>query len=99
MTVRQKIAIALASAVLTLLVGIAAFVVVMRLRGAIAAIDHTNMVIHHLDGVLAGITDAETRQRGYIITGGSADLEPHHTGGGGPRAPLGPLLSAGAAGP
>ena len=81
MTVRQKIAIALASAVLTLLVGIAAFVVVMRLRGAIAAVDHTNMVIRHLDGVLAGITDAETGQRGYIITGDSAYLEPYHTGG------------------
>ncbi len=93
MTVRQKIAIALASAVLTLLVGIAAFVVVMRLRGAIAAVDHTNMVIRHLDGVLAGITDAETGQRGYILTGDSAYLEPYHTGGATAEAHLAALRS------
>ena len=91
MTVRQKIAIALASAVLTLLVGIVAFVVVMRLRGAIAAVDHTNMVIRHLDGVLAAMTDAETGQRGYIITGDSAYLEPYHNGGATAEAHLGAL--------
>jgi signal transduction histidine kinase len=80
MTVRQKIAIALASAVLTLLVGVTALVVVLRLRGAIAAVDHTNAVIRHLDGVLAALADAETGQRGYIITGDSAYLEPYHGG-------------------
>ena len=52
MTVRQKIVVALGSAVLTLLVGVAAFVVVLRLRVAIAAVDHTNMVIRQIDGVL-----------------------------------------------
>jgi signal transduction histidine kinase len=80
MTVRQKIAIALASAVLTLLVGLVAVIVVFRLRGAIAAVDHTNLVIRHLDGVLAAMADAETGQRGYIITGDSAYLDPYHSG-------------------
>jgi len=80
MTVRQKIAIALASAVLTLLVGVTAFLIVLRLRGAIAAVDHTNMVMRQLDGVLAGMVDAETGQRGYIITGDSAYLAPYHDG-------------------
>jgi len=80
MTVRQKIAIALASAVLTLLVGIAALAVVLRLRGAIAAVDHTSSVIRNLDGVLASMVNAETGQRGYVITGDSSYLGPYHDG-------------------
>ena len=80
MTVRQKIVVALGSAVLTLLVGVAAFFVVLRLRAAIAAVDHTNMVIRQLDGVLSSLVDAETGQRGYIITGDSAYLDPYHNG-------------------
>ena len=80
MTVRQKIAIALASAVLTLLVGVAALAVIMRLRGAIAAVDHTSAVIRNLDGALGAIIDAETGQRGYIITGDSSYLGPYHDG-------------------
>ncbi|HEY2854067.1 MAG TPA: CHASE3 domain-containing protein [Gemmatimonadaceae bacterium] len=80
MTVRQKIAIALATAVLTLLVGLAALVVVLRLRGAIDAVDHTNSVLRNLDGLLGSIVDAETGQRGYIITGDSSYLDPYHDG-------------------
>jgi signal transduction histidine kinase len=80
MTVRQKLAIALGSAVLTLLVGIAALFVVVRLRAAIAAVDHTNAVIRELDGVLAGMVDGETGQRGYIITGDTTYLAPYHSG-------------------
>src|SRR3954465_6212502 len=80
MTVRQKIAIALASAGLPLLVGVAALAVVIRLRGAIAAVDHTNAVIRNLDGALGAMVDAETGQRGYIITGDSSYLGPYHDG-------------------
>jgi signal transduction histidine kinase len=80
MTVRQKIVVALGSAVLTLLVGVAASFVVLRLRVAIAAVDHTNMVIRQLDGVLSSMADAETGQRGYLITGDSAYLNPYHDG-------------------
>ena len=80
MTVRQKIAIALASAVLTLLVGVAALAVVIRLRGAIAAVDHTNAVIRNLDGALGAMVDAETGQRGYVITGDSSYLGPYRDG-------------------
>ena len=80
MTVRQKIAIALASAVLTLLVGVAALAVVLRLRGAVAAVDHTNAVIRNLENALGAIVDAETGQRGYIITGDSSYLGPYRDG-------------------
>jgi signal transduction histidine kinase len=61
-------------------VGVAALFVVLRLRGATAAVDHTNAVIRELDGVLAGLVDAETGQRGYIITGDTSYLAPYHTG-------------------
>jgi signal transduction histidine kinase len=80
MTVRQKIAIALGSAILTLVVGITAVGVVLRLRGAIDAVDHTNSVLRNLDQVLAAIVDAETGQRGYILTGDSSYLGPYHDG-------------------
>jgi hypothetical protein len=63
LTVRQKLAIALASAVLTAR-GRPAFFVVLRLRSAIAAVDHTNMAMRRLDGFLGGMVDAETGQRG-----------------------------------
>ena len=80
MRVRQKIAVALASAVLTLLVGFAAFLVVMRLQDAIAAVDHSYSVIGHLEGVIAALADAETGQRGFIITGDSSYLRPYLAG-------------------
>ena len=80
MTVRQKIAISLASAILTLVVGIAAGVIVFRLRDAIDAVDHTYGVIGHLEGVIGALVDAETGERGYIITGDSAYLQPFFMG-------------------
>src|SRR6185312_5695366 len=80
MTVRQKIAIALASAVLTLLVGVAALAVVIRLRSAISAVDPANDVNRNLENVLGASVDAETGQRGYVITGDSSYLGPYHDG-------------------
>jgi signal transduction histidine kinase len=43
-------------------------------------VDHTDAVIRELDGVLAGMVDAETGQRGYIITGDTTYLAPYHAG-------------------
>jgi CHASE3 domain sensor protein len=39
----------------------------------------TEKVIDHFDGLLSSLKDAETGQRGYIITGDPAYLEPHQT--------------------
>jgi len=41
---------------------------------------HTYQVIGKLDGVLRGMTDAETGQRGYILTGEDFYLEPYEHG-------------------
>jgi len=40
---------------------------------------HTYEVRSNIDAVLAGLVDAETGQRGYLITGEEAYLEPYHT--------------------
>jgi methyl-accepting chemotaxis protein len=51
--------------------------------GSIEAIElkvHTYQVLENLEGVLLNLTDAETGQRGYIITGEDSYLEPYQTG-------------------
>ena len=80
MTVRQKIALALASAFLTLVVGAAAVAAVLRGRTTTLQIDRTYSVINHLQGIIGALADAETGQRGFIITGDSAYLEPYRAG-------------------
>ena len=41
---------------------------------------HTHEVLEHIAGVLSQLKDAETGQRGYVITGDEAFLEPYQTG-------------------
>ncbi len=40
-------------------------------------VSHTHEVLEDLNGVLSQITDAETGQRGYLLTGEDADLLPY----------------------
>lgn len=49
-------------------------------RGVSAAglVEHTHQVIEENAGVLAGLVDAETGERGFIITGDTAYLDPYH---------------------
>ncbi len=44
---------------------------------------HTHEVLEHIAGILSQLKDAETGQRGYVITGDEAFLEPYHTGSAG----------------
>ena len=41
-------------------------------------VTHTHIVLEKLDAVQGGVTDAETGQRGYIITGQQAYLDPYN---------------------
>jgi signal transduction histidine kinase len=41
---------------------------------------HTHLVLEKLQAVLADITEAETGQRGYMLTGQERNLEPYRTG-------------------
>jgi len=40
---------------------------------------HTYEVLRNIDAVEAGLVDAETGQRGYLLTGEESYLEPYHT--------------------
>src|SRR5829696_2296241 len=48
-----------------------------RRRDSTERVQHTYRVIGHLDAVYARLVDAETGQRGYIITGDTAYLAPY----------------------
>jgi len=41
-------------------------------------VDHTHIVLEHISTVLSLAKDAETGQRGFVITGDEAFLEPHN---------------------
>ena len=41
-------------------------------------VSHTNAVLGQLESVLSSLTDAETAQRGYLLTGQAAYLDPYH---------------------
>jgi CHASE3 domain sensor protein len=43
-------------------------------------VTHTHLVLERLSGLIQSLTDAETAQRGYMITGDEAYLEPYHSG-------------------
>jgi methyl-accepting chemotaxis protein len=45
-------------------------------------VTHTHEVLEHIDRLLGLLKDAETGQRGYLITGDEASLDPYHTGSG-----------------
>ena len=50
---------------------------------------HTYQVIGEIEGVLSTLKDAETGERGYIITGSDAYLEPYQGPGNSELAPAG----------
>ena len=65
---------------LTLLgiVGVTAYLQVVRLRDNDAMVDHTHQVISSLRKVQSLVADAETGQRGYLITGNRLFLRPYN---------------------
>jgi methyl-accepting chemotaxis protein len=43
-------------------------------------VTHTHLILEHIEGVIGEMKDAETGQRGYVITGDDAFLEPFRSG-------------------
>jgi signal transduction histidine kinase len=74
---RYKIAAAAGAAVVILVVGAAAFIANTRDDAAIALVEHTHEVLETTDGVLQRLVDAETAERGYLLTGDTAYLGPY----------------------
>jgi PAS domain S-box-containing protein len=60
------------------IVGVTAYVQVIRLRENDAWVDHTHQVISSLRKVQSLVADAETGQRGYLITGDKLFLRPYN---------------------
>ena len=82
-TFGRKIAAGFALAFLMLaIIGGVAYRGRVALTTTSQSVTHTHLVIEHIADVLSLLKDAETGQRGYIITGDEAFLEPYQTGTG-----------------
>jgi methyl-accepting chemotaxis protein len=58
-------------------IGTVAYRTIETLTSANGLVTHTHVVLEHIAAVLGLLTDAETGERGYIITGEEAYLEPY----------------------
>jgi methyl-accepting chemotaxis protein len=80
-TFGRKIAAGFAlSFVLLLAIGAVAYTSINKLTSTSQWVTHTHEVLEHIAGVLSLLKDAETGQRGYVVTGDEAFLGPYHTG-------------------
>ena len=71
------------SLTLLIAIGAVAYTSISKLTATSDWVTHTHDVLEHIAGVLSLLKDAETGQRGYVITGDEAYLEPYHTGSAG----------------
>ena len=83
-TFGRKIAAGFALSLILLIgIGTVAYTNISKLTATSEWVTHTHEVLEHIAGVMSLLKDAETGQRGYVITGDEAFLEPYHTGSGG----------------
>src|SRR4051812_1718123 len=65
------------SIVLLIITSVASFISIHNLLESAKWVNHTNEVIHRLEETLSTLKDAETGQRGYLLTGNTEYLEPY----------------------
>jgi len=94
LTLRQKIAAAFVSAAAILVVGIAGLVSAKRASDVSALAMRTRGQIDLIEAVETRTTDAETAQRGYLLTGEGRYLEPYQNAHEDVRAALSQLREA-----
>jgi len=81
-TFGKKIAAGFAlSFVLLAAIGAVAYRSINTLSRTSSSVAHTHVVLEHIASVLSLLKDAETGQRGYIITGDESFLEPYQDAG------------------
>jgi signal transduction histidine kinase len=69
MTFKTKLAAGIGTALAVLaFLGVLSYGSILRSRRDIQWVTHTHLVLEKIDGVMAAVTDAETGQRGFIIT-------------------------------
>src|ERR1700676_2159420 len=61
-------------------VGTVAYTSINTLMNTNHAVTHTHEVLEHVVNVLGLLKDAETGQRGYVITGDETFLDPYRSG-------------------
>ena len=74
----QRIAAVVGAPTIVLVVGLVSYLAVQRARTARVLVAHTRDVITATFATLSTIQDAETGQRGYVITGMESYLAPYH---------------------
>jgi signal transduction histidine kinase/CHASE3 domain sensor protein len=77
LSVTQKLNAAGAIALLIILTGVLAVTEMTTLARTTARVDTADETIARLQSVLASLADGETGQRGYLLTGDSAYLDPY----------------------
>jgi PAS domain S-box-containing protein len=71
-----RIAASVGPALVSLAIGVFALIALARLGAARDAVTHSRDITESLHTVLSRLTDAETSQRGYLLTGSRAYLDP-----------------------
>lgn len=66
------------SLVLLVFTSVASYLSIQNLIFSADMVDHTNQVLHELEASISGMKDAETAQRGFLITGNADFLEPYN---------------------
>ena len=80
MKAKHKIAVWLAAAVLLVTMGTTvSFLAFSQLKAAAEARKQANVILISADNLLSALKDAETGQRGYLLTGDETFLEPYLT--------------------
>ena len=75
---QRKVGVGFAFALACLgVVGVVSYLSVVRLNENAAWVAHTHEVLSRLESLIAATTDAETAERGYVITGDESFLEPY----------------------
>jgi signal transduction histidine kinase/CHASE3 domain sensor protein len=75
-----RLAATAGSAAIILLLALLTYANIRRSRATTAAVRHTDRVVLLIDRTLGDLADAETGQRGYLLTGDSLYLAPYRLG-------------------
>jgi CHASE3 domain sensor protein len=67
-----------AALIIVVIVDVISYRKLTRLIDAVDSVTHTYEILDELDAVLLHLQNAETGQRGYLITGEESYLEPYH---------------------
>jgi CHASE3 domain sensor protein len=65
------------SLLILFITSLASFISIQNLIKSADLVSHSNRVMSSLDGVISTLKDAETGQRGYLLTGDKDFLEPY----------------------